>query len=108
MADTCPHCGTSVLFISDICPSCQADRAKPQTDEASRLERERQSRRTASAPGKLQIVWAFISILVGLGLLIVPPLIGIQIGWVRAVLIGLLILGGGFTTLSKWQRSKYK
>src|SRR6266446_5537184 len=26
--EKCPHCGTRVLFITDICPSCNADRKK--------------------------------------------------------------------------------
>jgi hypothetical protein len=47
MLEKCPHCDSDVLFVTDICPSCQADR-KALVDAAAKAKRKEQREAAAS------------------------------------------------------------
>ncbi len=72
MLEQCPHCDSKVVFITDVCPQCQADRKTP-VDVAARAKRreerarvELRARGPSYVPGCLFIIAAVITNFIGL------------------------------------------
>ena len=56
MLERCPHCDSNVLFVTDICPTCQADK-RASVDAAAKTKRQQEStQRSLATPVKVQPV----------------------------------------------------